>query len=433
MSLWVCVLLWITISVVAVNSQNPDDPLTTMPSPIACAEITEITMCLAVNWTYASFPNLRGHITQAEANEEIKNFLPLVNTQCSIVLVDFLCSVYAPFCFYISDETFITLKPCREVCTHVRSRCEPFLLNNGIQWPEHLECNNFPSNASINSGNIDDLCLNLAILEPSIAATSTVVTTTDSMTTDITSSSSSLATTSIIQATTSEVSFVASSQSSATSDETITSTQTTMSSVPASSAVSTSSLSTSATTSESPQPPVTEPSDSSCVEITDISMCLGVSWNNTLFPNLRGHITQDEANAEIKNFLPLVSTECSNVLVDFLCSVYAPFCSYISDETFITLKPCREVCTHVSSRCEPFLLNNGIQWPEHLECNNFPSNASINSGNIDDLCLNLAILESSTAAISTVATITDSMTTDITTLSSSSVPVRSTTSIGKYK
>ena len=598
MSLWICVLLWITISLVAVNSQDPDGPLTAMPSPIACGEITEITMCLAVNWTYASFPNLRGHMTQDEANIEINTFLPLVNTQCSNVLVDFLCSVYAPFCSYISEETFITLKPCREVCTHVRSTCEPFLLNNGWQWPEHLECDNFPSNATyinsgniddlclniailepstpssstvitttnsmtsditssssslattsetpqppvtepsdsscveitdismclgvnwnnasfpnvrghmtqdeanieintflllvrtqcsnvlvdflcsvyapfcsyfsnetiitlkpcrevcthvrsgcepfllnngwqwpqhlecdnfpsnatyINSGNIDDLCLNIAILEPSTAATSTVVTTTDSMTTDITSSSFSLATTSIIQATTSEVSSVASSHSSATSDETVTSTQTNMSSVSASSAISVStSLFTSATTSETPQPPVTEPLVSSCVEITDISLCLGVSWNNASFPNLRGHMTQDEANTEISNFLLLVNTQCSNVLVDFLCSVYAPFCSYISEETFITLKPCREVCTHVRSTCEPFLLNNGFEWPEHLECDNFPSNATyINSGKIDDLCLNIAILEPSTAATSTVVTTTNSMTTDITSSSSS--------------
>ena len=36
--------------------------------------------------------------------------------------------------------------PCREECEYARAGCEPLLNQFGFEWPEHLNCQKFPSN-----------------------------------------------------------------------------------------------------------------------------------------------------------------------------------------------------------------------------------------------------------------------------------------------
>ena len=131
--------------------------VTTIPPPGTCQPITAVTMCINVDWVNASFPNLREHQNQQEANEEAKVFQPLVVHACSNAIVHFICSIYAPVCIINPDGSSITLKPCRELCTYVRSTCEPFMLANGFEWPQQFECNNFPSNTS---RKLEDICVN---------------------------------------------------------------------------------------------------------------------------------------------------------------------------------------------------------------------------------------------------------------------------------
>ena len=137
--------------------------VSTEPPIGTCEPITEITMCLNINWENASFPNLREHTTQRDANNELNGYLPLVNQRCSNAIVHFLCSVYAPFCTIIQDRP-ITLSPCRELCQYVRDSCEPVLVRNLFQWPSHLNCENFPSAADID-GTIEKLCLDIPGIE----------------------------------------------------------------------------------------------------------------------------------------------------------------------------------------------------------------------------------------------------------------------------
>ena len=104
------------------------------------------------------------------------------------------------------------------------------------------------------------------------------------------------------------------------------------------------------------------------------SMCLNIhdNWNYTFLPNIRGHTTQDRANIELNDFLPLIRSNCSDLLVKFLCAVYVPFCTETpSEEAFVVL-PCRELCEQARNGCEPLLIANGFMWPDHLFCDLYP-------------------------------------------------------------
>ena len=127
------------------------------PPPGTCQPITAVTMCININWKNTSFPNLREHQNQLEANEEAKLFQPLVAQACSNAIAIFICSIYTPVCITSPDGDSITLKPCRELCMYVRSTCEPLMLANGFKWPKQFECNNFPSNTS---RKFEDICVN---------------------------------------------------------------------------------------------------------------------------------------------------------------------------------------------------------------------------------------------------------------------------------
>ncbi len=111
-----------------------------------------------------------------------------------------------------------------------------------------------------------------------------------------------------------------------------------------------------------------------CEPITSIEICSQVYGDNPLvgFPNVRGQ-DQFEANAEIENFIPLIKRVCSNAIVHFLCSVYAPFCD--ADRPDIIVQPCRELCLHVRGTCEATLIEFDFVWPPHLECDLFPLDA----------------------------------------------------------
>lgn len=120
-----------------------------MRGEFTCSTMRFIPICSNVGWTSVSFPNFRNHRTQAEAQRELRDFLPLINNNCSNAIVHFLCSIYAPYCD--TDYPQLRLRTCKELCQHVRNDCEDNLNSFGYSWPEHLNCNNstlFPLNAS---------------------------------------------------------------------------------------------------------------------------------------------------------------------------------------------------------------------------------------------------------------------------------------------
>ena len=111
-----------------------------------------------------------------------------------------------------------------------------------------------------------------------------------------------------------------------------------------------------------------------CERVTDVPICADMPWNYTLFPNLRSHPTQTDANQELEQFRQLIQVNCSGAIVVFLCSIYAPFCT--DDHPLRVLRPCKRLCLHVRNKCEPVFNKRagGLPWPDHLNCDNYEDN-----------------------------------------------------------
>ncbi|KAL8586954.1 hypothetical protein ACOMHN_062365 [Nucella lapillus] len=109
---------------------------------------------------------------------------------------------------------------------------------------------------------------------------------------------------------------------------------------------------------------------SRCEPVT-IPMCLDMRYNMTQMPNLVGHSNQKDAAIQVHEFIPLVQIGCSRFLKFFLCSLYAPMCTEMVDETLI-ITACRSMCLEVKSKCEPILQRFNLPWPNMLACEKLP-------------------------------------------------------------
>ncbi|KAL8611398.1 hypothetical protein ACOMHN_014453 [Nucella lapillus] len=107
-----------------------------------------------------------------------------------------------------------------------------------------------------------------------------------------------------------------------------------------------------------------------CEPVT-IPMCLNMRYNMTRMPNLVGHSNQKDAAIQVHEFIPLVQIGCSRFLKFFLCSLYAPMCTEMVDETLI-ITACRSMCLEVKSKCEPILQRFSFAWPNMLACEKLP-------------------------------------------------------------
>uniref|UniRef100_A0A669ERI5 FZ domain-containing protein n=1 Tax=Oreochromis niloticus TaxID=8128 RepID=A0A669ERI5_ORENI len=111
-------------------------------------------------------------------------------------------------------------------------------------------------------------------------------------------------------------------------------------------------------------------------------MLKGLSYNQTLIPNLLGHTSQREAFTKMSFFNSMVQTVCSVDIRAFLCRVYAPQC-----EAGQAQWPCRSFCEKARRDCEGLMSNFGISWPEELQCSSFPEEMCISVSNwqfVDD-------------------------------------------------
>ncbi|XP_034046939.1 frizzled-2 [Thalassophryne amazonica] len=104
-----------------------------------------------------------------------------------------------------------------------------------------------------------------------------------------------------------------------------------------------------------------------CQPIT-IPLCTDIAYNQTIMPNLVGHYNQEDAGLEVHQFYPLVKVQCSPELKFFLCSMYAPVCTVLEK----AIPPCRSICERAKQGCEALMNKFGFQWPERLQCENFP-------------------------------------------------------------
>jgi len=109
------------------------------------------------------------------------------------------------------------------------------------------------------------------------------------------------------------------------------------------------------------------PHHGKCEPIT-IDLCRDILYNETIMPNLLNHHNQVEAGIEVHQFLPLVKVQCSPDLQFFLCTLYAPVCTILEKP----IPPCRPLCESARNSCEVIMNKFGFQWPQHLQCTNFP-------------------------------------------------------------
>ena len=130
-------------------------------------------------------------------------------------------------------------------------------------------------------------------------------------------------------------------------------------------------------------PPVQAPDK--CERVKDVPICEDMPWNYTLYPNLRGHTSQREANVELEQFRQLIAVNCSGAIVHFLCSIYTPFCTEF--HPLRVLRPCKSLCQHVRNGCEPVFNDRagGLPWPDHLNCDNYDDSDLCFGPGMDDL------------------------------------------------
>lgn len=111
------------------------------PHKPRCENISNIPVCAEIGYSSALFPNTR-HQTPSDANKDLSNLQPLLDSNCSVHLPRLLCSVNAPFCYVNSSNKAVGIQTCSELCYFVKKSCESVLLQYNLQWPTYLDCNN---------------------------------------------------------------------------------------------------------------------------------------------------------------------------------------------------------------------------------------------------------------------------------------------------
>ncbi|XP_069133018.1 secreted frizzled-related protein 3-like [Argopecten irradians] len=105
-------------------------------------------------------------------------------------------------------------------------------------------------------------------------------------------------------------------------------------------------------------------------EPIQIPMCQGMPYNMTRMPNLLHHSSQENAKLSIEQFEKLIEKNCSDVLLFFLCGMYAPICTVNFQPE--PIPPCWSVCNRAKLGCERIMNEYNVSWPENLSCDNLP-------------------------------------------------------------
>ncbi|AWO99145.1 putative secreted frizzled-related protein 2-like [Scophthalmus maximus] len=100
-----------------------------------------LSLCHGIGYRHMRVPNLLGHDSLREAQQQSVAWLPLVSKLCHRDTKKFLCSLFAPVCL---PELSGPVSPCRSLCEAVRDGCVPVMSAFGFPWPEMFNCTRFP-------------------------------------------------------------------------------------------------------------------------------------------------------------------------------------------------------------------------------------------------------------------------------------------------
>ena len=110
-----------------------------------CTKINSST-CAALHPHYVTYFPHKNYIYQDLAVLQFNSFQLLLTSNCSVGLKPFLCFSHFPACVESREHTNLQLiYPCKHLCEQVSKSCSPVLAKYNLSWPEHLNCNNFPS------------------------------------------------------------------------------------------------------------------------------------------------------------------------------------------------------------------------------------------------------------------------------------------------
>lgn len=116
-----------------------------------CLDIPDsMTLCRNIGYKTMRLPNLLDHESMAEAVDQARVWVPLLNLHCHPDTQLFLCSLYSPVCLEPS------VYPCRSLCEGVKKGCEERINNYGFPWPEILRCDKFPTELCIEQVNFEN-------------------------------------------------------------------------------------------------------------------------------------------------------------------------------------------------------------------------------------------------------------------------------------
>uniref|UniRef100_A0A3P8TMX0 Secreted frizzled-related protein 2 like n=1 Tax=Amphiprion percula TaxID=161767 RepID=A0A3P8TMX0_AMPPE len=100
-----------------------------------------LSLCHGIGYRRMWIPNLLGHDSLREVQQQSAAWLPLVSKLCHRDTKKFLCSLFAPVCL---PELSGPLSPCRSLCEAVRDGCVPVMSAFGFPWPQMFNCSRFP-------------------------------------------------------------------------------------------------------------------------------------------------------------------------------------------------------------------------------------------------------------------------------------------------
>lgn len=121
-------------------------PTTTPPPPRRCTPL-QLSYCKHLPYNITSYPNLIGHQSIQEVEDDVIAFRELVDSECYRLSYDFVCQALQPACSPGESADILHL-PCRSFCKEFWSGC-------GSRLPEKLkqvlDCSNFPEYADYGS------------------------------------------------------------------------------------------------------------------------------------------------------------------------------------------------------------------------------------------------------------------------------------------
>ncbi|XP_071216185.1 secreted frizzled-related protein 2-like [Salvelinus alpinus] len=138
-----CVLVSICLASVLTKDssvQFASESLSTSTVRSVCKPIpSTLSLCHGVGYREMRLPNLLGHDSLKEAQQQSAAWLPLVSKLCHRDTKKFLCSLFAPVCLPEG-----AVRPCRGLCEAVRDDCLPVMSAFGFPWPNMFNCTRFP-------------------------------------------------------------------------------------------------------------------------------------------------------------------------------------------------------------------------------------------------------------------------------------------------